>query len=377
MSTPLHRRHADIVQFAVDKALFYALFICFGVALLLSVVNGWSRGSTLSYAIGWALFGVAVVCVEFGSVKRAVSEYMAGRTGMAWLCGGVGVTALLLSTFSTFNSAAVNIDKMQSLQLTKADRYQRSKDEANDAGAEVLSLRKSRDQLEAAILAATPKVDGHDVVSEEAASQLIMAAKGDRYWKRSDGCTDTKGRDTSKFCKDYRDAEAAIPALQKRAGMEADLAKVKEKLEAAENKHSAASAKASEEPAVVDQRTPFVRMLVAYTSVPEDVAPAIEAGMPSVGLQIMLMLLGLIVSGSVVHRLDAEEPPPALGGPSGGQRLTTSHSAPHRVIERHVVERQPVVVAPASKPDWDPFQEALAMVRSKSGHAPHYQAAAA
>lgn len=363
----LHRRHADIIQLAVDKALFYALFICFGVALLLAVTNGWSRGSTLAYALGWAFFGVAIVCVEFGSVKRAVSEAKAGNKGMAWLCGGVGLTALILSTASTFNSAAVNIDRMQSMQLTKADAYENSKAEANSAGAEVLALRKSRDDLAAAILSATPKVGGRDVVSEEAARQLIQAAKADRYWKRSEGCTDTKGRDTSKFCLEYREAEAAIPALQKRAAMEDELAKVKGELAAAEGKHNEASKAAANAPAVVDKRTPFVRMMVNYGGIPEDVAPAIDAGLPSLGLQIMLMLLGLIVSGTaIVERLD-DGPAPAATPSGPGPSTRAAYGGrlhPQRVVERHVVERQPFVVAPQT--EFDPFQSAMERLSGKA-----------
>lgn len=353
--------HADFVQKAVDKALFYALFITFGVAILLGVTNGWARGSTIWYSIGWACFAVAVCCVEFGSVKKAVSEAQAGRRAMAFICATAGAIAFVLSTFATFNSAATNLDQVGSALLAKEDRYVSTKGAANAAGAEVIALRKQRDEVNTALLAATPKVGGSDVTTVEGAQQLIAAAKSDRYWSRTEGCTITKGKDTSKFCREYREAEAAVPALTARAEMQAKLEQLEGKLDKAEATHRDASAAAQAAPPTIDQRTPFTRLLVAHTPVPEDVAPVVEAGLPSVGLQLLLMALGLIVGGSAA-RLDDDPADVGSSGHTGHQMQT--HVGPRRSLE---VARPLVVnnrIMP--QPETDFFGEAMKRVQRRS-----------
>lgn len=326
MASRLSRGHADFVQYAVDKALFYALFITFFVAVLLGVTNGWARGSTIWYSIGWAFFAVAVCCVEFGAVKKSVSEAQAGRKAMAVICGTAGVVAFFLSTFATFNSAATNLDQVGTALLAKEDRYRSTKDEANAAGAEVIALRNARNEASTALLAATPKVAGQDVTTVDGAQQLIAAAKSDRFWDRTDGCTLTKGKDTSKFCREYREAEAAVPALTARAEMQAKLDKLEEKLAVAEGHHREASAAAQAAPPSIDQRTPFTRLLVAHTGVPADVAPVVEAGLPSIGLQLLLMFLGLIVGGSAMRLDEDDQGQPGPGPGASGRRVNEPRS---------------------------------------------------
>jgi hypothetical protein len=289
---------ADMIQRLADKSLLIALGITFVVAILLGVTNGWARGATTPYKIGWALFAIAVVLVEFGAIKKFVHENNHGHAAIAWMALGVGILGFVISTFATFNSATANLDQMNVAAMQKADSYGDSRAAQDRASAKVEADRRNVDTLRAGLAASVPKVAGNAVPTLAAAEHLVAKAKSDRFWNRTSGCTETQGRDTSKFCNEFREASAAVATLATRDKATKELADAETALATSEAALGAASAVAGKAPPVTSKESPFVRTLVRLSGIDKEDAALIEAGLPSVILQAFLMLLGLISAGA-------------------------------------------------------------------------------
>jgi len=335
---------AETIQRLADKSLIVALAITFAVALLLGVTNGWARGATLPYRLSWAFFAIAVVCVEFGAVKKAVHEWRHGNFGLSALAGTVGVLGLVLSSFATFNSATSNLDQVTAATTAKSNSYADARATHDKAQTKVTDGQKNVAALRAGLAASVPMVGDRPVTTVAAAEQLVKTAKADRYYAMTDSCTNTTGPKTSKFCKELGEASAAIPALTARAKDEASLKEAEAGLAAAEGDLNVAAAAVALAPPVTSKVSPFVRSIHRYTGLENEEADLIEAGLPSVIMQMFLMLLGLISAGAP-ERID-EEARGSMPRPIAETHTRVVHARPQQPQHVHVAVEQAQTLDP-------------------------------
>jgi hypothetical protein len=114
----------------------------------------------------------------------------------------------------------------------------------DEAAKAVLQARAKAENLRKAAWEAFPLVGGLQVSTVDQAQALVDAARSDRFWARSEGCTKTKGKDTSKFCLEYRQALGAKSDLERRAVVQEEFKTAEQEVKAAEAAQAAAKARA-------------------------------------------------------------------------------------------------------------------------------------
>lgn len=163
-------------------------------AMILAVRHGLEKGadawSTTALVIALGLVAVA----EFLSWHNAACSFFERRLGGVVLWGTLGCFLTMGVVWTNFSSAASNNDSRAGIQKAAFVQQIDVGDAITEKSAEVKRLQD--------------RVRMKPTRTPEGARQAQDNAKAHRYWKSTDGCTNTLGPATRKFCDEYRSAVA-------------------------------------------------------------------------------------------------------------------------------------------------------------------------
>lgn len=197
-------------KFTLNMAKFMVM-LAFAATVILGIEYAVHKAVSLPTMI--AFIGIAVACAvgETISWHNFAASWHERRAGamLMWSVLGAGLS---LGTFYTnFSSAANNAENVAVVKTADFNVYDNTKSDLLAARA---TLKTKEERL--AWMNGTA-VRGKAVGTLEGADAKITEAKAHKFWKTTNGCTETKGPQTREFCKNYADdqQEKAL-ALEKR-----------------------------------------------------------------------------------------------------------------------------------------------------------------
>jgi hypothetical protein len=138
--------------------------------------------------------GVAALLYEMTATTHALRAFWSGRAISAGLWAFVWCVAFGYSINQWMGAASEN-------EGGKTNVHQAAFLKSADVQGELTSAKAELERLDQRLRMAPQR-------TAEQAEQDINNAKSNRFWKVTDGCKETKGPQTRKFCDDYRSAEA-------------------------------------------------------------------------------------------------------------------------------------------------------------------------
>lgn len=180
------------------------------------------------YAMYFAVtLGVAALLYEMSASKAIIRAWYFAKPGalvasfLIWGC------AFGYSVNNWMGAASESQAEKTNLHQTSYNTYNTNQDTLKSAKTELTRLEGRMGWMETA-------VNGKPVRTIEAAQADIDNAKSNRYWTATDGCKETKGKQTRAFCDAYRNAEAE-------KGLAIEKATLSEELKAAKEAYAGAS----------------------------------------------------------------------------------------------------------------------------------------
>lgn len=224
----------------------------------------------------------AAILVTLGMATLASEYYMGGEAVRAWfdrallrLGAVLGVYAIVLgyAVLQWTGSAA-------DMEATKTGAQKAAFIAQEDSSARVAELTIENNKL-------LQKIQMAPVRGPEAADAAIKRAKADRFWTSTNGCTETKGPQTRKFCDDYTSAVADLEY-----GKNIKVWETEQKVVAGE---LTKLRDARKDKAVVTENRSDLRFLVLYAKVSEQTAMDISAAWKIMIISVLVFVLGILV----------------------------------------------------------------------------------
>ena len=189
-------------------------------AAVYAIDLGFARASSW-YLVPAIVVGLlSVVIGEILCWHNAGISFHERRLGSMILWGTLAVACSAGTLYTNYSTSALNQDEKSSVQLTAFTAF-------DDLAKTERELTKRLEQIdERARLA--------PVDTPEAFMSRIDNAKAHKFWKRTEGCKQTFGKETRKFCDDYAsavagksNAEESLTLPEERKAVEAKLAEVR------------------------------------------------------------------------------------------------------------------------------------------------------
>lgn len=244
-------------------------------ALILAIAHGAEKGS--SWYLKAALI-IALVCVaigEFLSWHNAATAYHERRLGSLALWSLLGGVLTLGTLYTNFSSSAGNNTQKASVQKAAYVTQE-------DTGKTEAELTIENNKL-------LQKIQMAPLRGPEAADAAIKRAKADRYWDRTNGCTNTSGPQTRKFCDDYTSAIADLEYGKNIKVWESEQKVVAEKL-------TKVRAERANAPAVLAADQASVDTLAWLTNIDMRSARQADAMVVPLLVQAMLLFGGILLA---------------------------------------------------------------------------------
>lgn len=244
-------------------------------ALILAVAHGAEKGSTWYLKAALIIGLVCVAIGEFLSWHNAATAWHERRAGSMFLWSVLGGLLSVGTLYTNFSSAASNNDGVAVIQKTAFVKRANVEEE-------LAAAKRSRDDLQKR-LELTP------IRTADQAQAHIDNAMAHKFWKATNGCTETKGPQTRQFCSDYASAIAdkagATAAITMREELKVALAAVK-RYEANQDSGSA----------VVSDEAPNVGLIKAGLNVSSVEARHVDAMVLPFLVQAMLLFGGILLA---------------------------------------------------------------------------------
>jgi hypothetical protein len=199
-------------------------FIMTGLAALITASFGWSLGE--SYVASFSLAGMLALCT-FIVGYALVAAYHAFKLGMYWP-GGAAVAVFTIAVVCEF---------VAHTGFNAAHR-DATVQNANHQTASYEDTRGTIKQLSLQVDTLQEKVRMAPKRTAEGAEAAIQNAKANRFWEATNGCKETKGPQTRRFC------DAYFSAVADKSGS-TEILTVREELKQAQDKLAAAKGSAA------------------------------------------------------------------------------------------------------------------------------------
>lgn len=209
------------------------LIRCAILASVISVVyysgdkakDGWTQAILI-------LLGLAAVGFHYVGAQKACRAWFERQLG-SFACWGLIILGAVSWEFnSTLSVASNNQSNLTNAQLTAFSKSDNNAKAIQDGEAKVARLREERNLMK-------------PTQGPGPARAVIANSKSNRFWDMTDGCTDTKGPQTRKFCDAFRSAEADVALWEQIAKQEIALGAAEQELSDARKAASLAPVLAS------------------------------------------------------------------------------------------------------------------------------------
>lgn len=197
-------------------------FIATALAAIITAQFGWALGENILAKLSLAgLLALCTFIVGYALVAahQAFSRNMPviGAASVALFAVACSVEFLSHTGFTAANRDAT----VQAASLTRI-AYE-------DTRHTIRTLERDIDRMQDRLKLAPLR-------TADAAQAAIDRAKADRFWKLTDGCAETKGPQTRKFCDGYASAVADVSLATERMTIQAELKAKQDELAAAKRK---------------------------------------------------------------------------------------------------------------------------------------------
>lgn len=260
--------------------------------------DGWTLPVIFSLCIG-----IAGLMFEASSAKNVMRSFWEGRAGgmMIWSC--LWICALSYSGFQWISVAAENESGKTNLHQAALFKSQDAREGVEMAARKVLEARQKSDNLRKAAWETIPVVDGIQITDAGQAKAIMDKYKANtRFWNLTDGCKETKGPQTRKYCDSYNSAKAARESAEKRSVIADDYKASEGDVKAAEAELSKARSLAANTKVETSKDRADLRVLASFFGWQGDDADAKAEQMASV---FKIMAVSVFVSlGSMMIELE-------------------------------------------------------------------------
>ena len=196
---------------------------------------------------------VGLLCVVIGEIlawHNAAMAYHERRAGSVLLWAALAMVCSAGTLYTNYSTSASNQDEKSAVQLTAFTQAANVGDSLKDAKKELSRIQGRIDGITGW------KVDGkpYTVRTIESAQADIENAMAHKFWKYTDGCKVTKGKDSRAFCDKVANYRAE-------KDMAAELKTLEAELPAAKAAVDEARTASSEMKAVVSDDTPGITLI--------------------------------------------------------------------------------------------------------------------
>lgn len=274
MQTHNNRLSYNVTKLMVGGSVF--------AAVIMAVHYGWHKGADTSLSIA---FIVALVVVALGEVlawHNVASSWYERRAGalVFWLI--LGASLSLGTLYTNFSTAAGSGEKTAEVKTASFNQYDSTK---SDLASDRAKLARLEGRL--AWMSGTA-VRGKPVGTVEGADAKIKEAKGHRFWKTTNGCTETKGPQTREFCANYASATEEYSLALEKKTIEAEVETVKGRI-------AANSGKVAEKVAISDDAA-NITAVAAWLKIDTRTARQADSMLLGTLVQAMMLLGGILLA---------------------------------------------------------------------------------
>ncbi len=247
-----------------------------GVAVVFALKHGADKGAT-SWMQGAMIAGLVIVAImEYLAWHNAACNWFERRLGAVLMWSTVGVALTAGTLYTNFSAGAGNNVHKAGLQLAAMTAQ-------TDVGKAYDDAVKTVDRLE-------QRLKFEPVRTPEAARAAQDKAKAHRFWKTTDGCKETQGRDTRAFCDAYASA-VADEANGTRAISE------REELKVARAERDRLFKERRTAGVTVGEDQPQIEMLQRTANVDAKTARQVDAMTLPLLMQIVILFGGIAIAG--------------------------------------------------------------------------------
>lgn len=275
MTAPHNNRFAmNVTKLMVGGSLI--------AAVIMAVHYGWSKGSDTALSVA---FVIALVVVAFGEVlswHSVAASWYERRAGACLFWAILGISLSAGTLYTNFSTAAGSGEKTAVVKTADFNTYDSIK-------SDLASDRAKLARLEGRLSWMTgTAVKGRPVGTIEGADAKVTEAKAHKWWKSTNGCTETKGPQTREFCANYAAAVDELALAREKKTIEAEIPAIKARI--AQN-----SGKAVEKVAISDDAA-NITAVAAWLKVDRQTARQADSMLLGFLVQAMMLLGGVLLA---------------------------------------------------------------------------------
>lgn len=253
-------------------------------ALIMAVQHGATKGSNFWLAVALVIGLCCVAIGEFVSWHNMAHAFHERQLFSCMLWASLGVLLSAGTLYTNFSTSAGNNDTKAG--ISKAAMTHQSDMESTEAEL----TKRNNDLLQRLEMA--PKR------TAEAAEAAIQNAKAHRWWDVTNGCTETKGKQTRAFC------DAYASAVADKAGATQLLVDREEQKMVAKQLQDVRGQRGSIQQAVMGDDQPAVRFIAAKLGMDKAEARQVDSMVLPFLVQAMLLFGGILLANEAFRGRD-------------------------------------------------------------------------